>query len=145
VNSYRRYIVKDNAAPINWNGRDNRTTGHPACPCPARRRAASRTGLAGMDLQPLPRHSPASLAAAYLGMMEQKDPKPNLRVEAYDGDGISAGSGVQPLDLFEEATNLARGAWRPSSPAFYAIRETRPNYERIPALVISPLGTRSTC
>ncbi|MFP1643153.1 glutamine synthetase family protein [Pontitalea aquivivens] len=84
VNSYRRY-VPDFAAPINleW-GRDNRTTGlRVPISGPAARRIENR--LAGMDCNPYLGLA-ASLACAYLGLKEQKMPRPECLGDAYMGD-----------------------------------------------------------
>ena len=106
VNSYRRY-VKDHAAPINleW-GRDNRTTGiRIPLSSPKARRVENR--LAGMDCNPYLAIA-ASLACGYLGLMDQQEPEPEFRGDAYDGDGdIPRGLG-SALDIFDEASSLHR-------------------------------------
>ena len=81
VNSYRRY-VPDFSAPINleW-GRDNRTTGlRVPISDPEARRLENR--LAGMDCNPYLGFA-ASLACGYLGLKEQKAPKPECKGDAY--------------------------------------------------------------
>ena len=104
VNSYRRY-VPDFAAPINleW-GRDNRTTGlRVPISGPAARRIENR--LAGMDCNPYLGLA-ASLACAYIGLKEQKLPKPECLGDAYMsaedvpvtlGDALDLMSGSDPV------------------------------------------------
>ena len=133
VNSYRRY-VKDHAAPINleW-GRDNRTTGiRVPLSGPASRRVENR--LAGMDCNPYLGIA-ASLACGYLGLMEQKDPKPEFKGDAYDGDGDIPQVLGSALDLFEEATTL-HDVLGPEFARVYAIVK-RAEYEEF-LHVISP-------
>tara|TARA_R100000935_G_scaffold14538_3_gene29106 strand:+ start:3002 stop:4363 length:1362 start_codon:yes stop_codon:yes gene_type:complete len=133
VNSYRRY-VKDHAAPINleW-GRDNRTTGiRVPLSGPSSRRVENR--LAGMDCNPYLGIA-ASLACGYLGMMEQKDPKPEFKGDAYDGDGDIPQVLGSALDLFEEATTLHE-VLGPEFARVYAIVK-RAEYEEF-LHVISP-------
>ncbi|MCV3270420.1 glutamine synthetase family protein [Roseobacter sinensis] len=104
VNSYRRY-VKDQAAPINlqW-GRDNRTTGiRIPLSRPEARRVENR--LAGMDCNPYLGIA-ASLACGYLGLIEQQDPAPEFKGDAYDGEGDIPRVLGSALDLFEGATEL---------------------------------------
>ena len=104
VNSYRRY-VKDLAAPINleW-GRDNRTTGiRVPLSSPAARRVENR--LAGMDCNPYLGIA-ASLACGYLGLMEKRQPRAELKGDAYDGEGDIPRVLGSALSLFEEATAL---------------------------------------
>jgi glutamine synthetase len=104
VNSYRRY-VKDHAAPINleW-GRDNRTTGiRVPLSKPSSRRVENR--IAGMDCNPYLGIA-ASLACGYLGLMEKKQPKPEFKGDAYEGDGDIPQVLGSALDLFEEATEM---------------------------------------
>ena len=104
VNSYRRY-VRDNAAPINleW-ARDNRTTGIriPISP-PVARRVENR--LAGMDCNPYLGIA-ASLAAGYLGLIEEKRPRPQLRGDAYDADQEIPRDLRAALDLFDAAEDM---------------------------------------
>ena len=133
VNSYRRY-VKDHAAPINleW-GRDNRTTGiRVPLSGPASRRVENR--LAGMDCNPYLGIA-ASLACGYLGLMEQKKPKPEFKGDAYDGDGDIPQVLGSALDLFEEATTL-HDVLGPEFARVYAIVK-RAEYEEF-LHVISP-------
>ncbi|GFE51424.1 glutamine synthetase [Roseobacter cerasinus] len=104
VNSYRRY-VKDQAAPINlqW-GRDNRTTGiRIPLSSPEARRVENR--LTGMDCNPYLGIA-TSLACGYLGLVEQKDPAPEFKGDAYHGEGDIPRVLGSALDLFEEATAL---------------------------------------
>ena len=104
VNSYRRY-VRDNAAPINleW-ARDNRTTGIriPISP-PAARRVENR--LAGMDCNPYLGIA-ASLAAGYLGLIQEKRPRAQLRGDAYDADEEIPRELGAALDLLDAATEM---------------------------------------
>ncbi|MEM6727059.1 MAG: glutamine synthetase family protein, partial [Pseudomonadota bacterium] len=104
VNSYRRY-VKDHAAPINlaW-GRDNRTTGmRIPISGPEARRVENR--LAGMDCNPYLGIA-ASLAAGLLGLDEKRAPTPELRGDAYEGEGDIPRDLGRALDLFDAATGL---------------------------------------
>jgi glutamine synthetase len=100
VNSYRRY-VPDFAAPINleW-GRDNRTTGiRVPVSDPSARRVENR--LAGMDCNPYLGIA-ASLACGYLGLVEQIEPGPEFKGDAYAGDEAIPRNLGEALDLFEE-------------------------------------------
>ncbi|UWQ13429.1 glutamine synthetase family protein [Aliiroseovarius sp. M344] len=104
VNSYRRY-VKDNAAPINleW-GRDNRTTGiRVPLSSPKSRRVENR--IAGMDCNPYLGIA-ASLAAGYLGLMEEKRPTSQYRGDAYEGEEDIPRDLGYALELFDAATSL---------------------------------------
>ncbi|MGR3364573.1 MAG: glutamine synthetase family protein [Maritimibacter harenae] len=104
VNSYRRY-VRDNAAPINleW-GRDNRTTGiRIPISGPDARRIENR--LTGMDANPYLAMA-ASLAAGYLGMMNETRAEPQFRGDAYDGDEAIPRDLWSALDLFDAATDM---------------------------------------
>ncbi len=104
VNSYRRY-VRDNAAPINleW-ARDNRTTGiRVPISRPEARRVENR--LAGMDCNPYLGIA-ASLAAGYLGLIEEQRPKPQYRGDAYDGDEAIPRDLGAALDLFDAAEEM---------------------------------------
>ncbi len=104
VNSYRRY-VRDNAAPINleW-ARDNRTTGiRVPLSGPEARRVENR--LAGMDCNPYLGIA-ASLAAGYLGLIEEKRPNPQYRGDAYDGDEAIPRDLGAALDLFDAAEDM---------------------------------------
>ncbi|MCI2397895.1 glutamine synthetase family protein [Aliiroseovarius subalbicans] len=104
VNSYRRY-VKDNAAPINleW-ARDNRTTGiRVPLSSPKGRRVENR--IAGMDCNPYLGIA-ASLAAGYLGLIEEERPTAQFKGDAYEGEeAIPSGLG-RALDMFDEATEM---------------------------------------
>jgi glutamine synthetase len=104
VNSYRRY-VRDFAAPINlaW-GRDNRTTGlRVPISEPEARRVENR--LAGMDCNPYLAIA-ASLACGYLGLVEEREPLPEFKGDAYAAnEGIPRNVG-EALDLFRAATDM---------------------------------------
>ncbi|SIT82368.1 glutamine synthetase family protein [Pontibaca methylaminivorans] len=104
VNSYRRY-VRDQSAPINleW-GRDNRTTGIriPLSTVEARR---IENRLAGMDCNPYLGIA-ASLACGYMGLIEERRPRPQFRGDAYAGEGDIPRVLGEALDLFEEARDL---------------------------------------
>ncbi|WP_223425978.1 glutamine synthetase family protein [Tateyamaria pelophila] len=104
VNSYRRY-VKDHAAPINlaW-GRDNRTTGiRVPLSQPKSRRVENR--IAGMDCNPYLGIA-ASLACGYLGLVEQQQPSPEFKGDAYEGDGDIPRVLGSALALFDESSAL---------------------------------------
>ncbi|MGI3166159.1 glutamine synthetase family protein [Pseudooceanicola sp. 200-1SW] len=104
VNSYRRY-VKDHAAPINleW-GRDNRTTGiRVPISSPDARRVENR--VAGMDCNPYLGIA-ASLAAGYLGLMNEERAEKQFRGDAYEGEGDFPRTLGEALDLMDEATAL---------------------------------------
>jgi glutamine synthetase len=82
VNSYRR-LLRHSDAPINvqW-GRDNRTTGlRVPVSDPAARRVENR--IAGADANPYLAIA-ASLAAGYLGIIEQLEPSDPVEGSAYD-------------------------------------------------------------
>jgi glutamine synthetase len=104
VNSYRRY-VKDHAAPINleW-GRDNRTTGIrvPISDTEARR---IENRVAGMDCNPYLGIA-ASLAAGYLGLMNEERPSKQFRGDAYEGEGDFPRTLGEALDVMDGATAL---------------------------------------
>ena len=104
VNSYRRY-VPDFAAPINleW-GRDNRTTGlRIPISNPSARRVENR--LPGMDCNPYLGIA-ATLACGYLGLMEQRDPRPEFKTNAYIDSGDIPTNLGDALDLLEADTAL---------------------------------------
>ncbi len=104
VNSYRRY-VRDSAAPINleW-ARDNRTTGiRIPLSGPDSRRVENR--LAGMDANPYLAFA-ASLAAGYLGIMDEIRPTPQFRGDAYDSEEAIPRDLGAALDLFDEAKRM---------------------------------------
>ena len=104
VNSYRRYVPGE-AAPVNleW-GRDNRTTGiRIPVSSPEARRIENR--LPGMDCNPYLCIA-ASLAAGYLGLMNEIRPDKRWQGEAYDSESEIAGSLSEALDLFEDAKEL---------------------------------------
>ena len=104
VNSYRRY-VKDHAAPINleW-GRDNRTTGiRVPISDPEARRIENR--VAGMDCNPYLGIA-ASLAAGYLGLIQEERPQKQFRGDAYEGEGDFPRTLGEAIDLFDEANAL---------------------------------------
>ena len=82
VNSYRR-LVPDMTAPINldW-GRDNRTTGlRVPISEPEARRVENR--VVGADANPYLAIA-ASLAAGYLGLTEQREPRDEVRDDSYN-------------------------------------------------------------
>ena len=99
VNSYRRY-VKDHAAPVNleW-GADNRTTAIrvPVSDAQARR---VENRVPGMDCNPYLGIA-ASLAAGYLGMIEDRQPTPEFTGDAYESEQAI------PRGLFEALDNFA--------------------------------------
>ena len=100
VNSYRRY-VPDFSAPINleW-GRDNRTTGlRIPISNPAARRVENR--LPGMDCNPYLGIA-ATLACGYLGLMEQRAPRPQFTANAYVNNGEVPTNLGDALDLLQE-------------------------------------------
>jgi glutamine synthetase len=99
VNSYRRY-VKDHAAPVNleW-GADNRTTAiRVPISEPQARRVENR--VPGMDCNPYLGIA-ASLAAGYLGMIEDRQPTPEFKGDAYESEQAI------PRGLFEALENFA--------------------------------------
>ncbi len=104
VNSYRRY-VPDNSAPINleW-ARDNRTTGiRVPLSGPKARRVENR--LAGMDCNPYLGIT-ASLAAGYLGLVNELRPEAQRRGDGYaGGEAIPRDLGAA-LDLFDAAEDM---------------------------------------
>jgi len=98
VNSYRRY-VKDHAAPVNleW-GSDNRTTAiRVPISEPDARRIENR--VPGMDCNPYLGIA-ASLAAGYLGMIENRKPTAEFKGDAY------ASKQAIPRGLFEGLSNF---------------------------------------
>ncbi len=104
VNSYRRY-VRDSAAPINleW-ARDNRTTGiRIPLSGPDSRRVENR--LAGMDANPYLAFA-ASLAAGYLGVIDEIRPSAQFRGDAYDSEEAIPRDLGAALDLFEDAKQM---------------------------------------
>ena len=104
VNSYRRY-VRDNAAPINleW-GRDNRTTGiRVPLASPAARRVENR--IAGMDCNPYLGIA-ASLAAGYLGLIQEGRPRAQYKGDAYEGEEDIPRDLSRAMDLFDAATDM---------------------------------------
>ena len=105
VNSYRRY-VKDHAAPINleW-GRDNRTTGiRVPISSPDARRVENR--VAGMDCNPYLGIA-ASLAAGYLGLMQEERAEKQFHGDAYEGDGDFPRTLGEALAVMDEATGIS--------------------------------------
>ena len=134
VNSYRRF-VKDHAAPINleW-GRDNRTTGiRVPLSTPDSRRVENR--IAGMDCNPYLGIA-ASLAAGYLGLMEEKRPDKSFKGDAYeDSEGDLPRVMGDALDLFDEAKALQQ-VLGPEFARVYSIVK-RTEYEEF-LQVISP-------
>ena len=104
VNSYRRF-VRDHAAPINleW-GRDNRTTAiRVPVSGPEARRVENR--LPGMDCNPYLGIA-ASLAAGYLGMVEEIEPTEEFTKDAYDGEEAIPRGLYAALEEFEAAKPL---------------------------------------
>ncbi|PIE07411.1 MAG: glutamine synthetase [Rhodobacterales bacterium] len=105
VNSYRRY-VRDHSAPINleW-GRDNRTTGiRVPLSGPEARRVENR--IAGMDANPYLAVA-ASLAAGYLGLIEERRPRAQIRHEAYEASAADIPRDLAAaLELFEGAVEM---------------------------------------
>lgn len=104
VNSYRRY-VPDNAAPINleW-ARDNRTTGiRVPLSDPKGRRVENR--LAGMDCNPYLGIA-ASLAAGYLGLVQENRPSAECQGDAYAGGEAIPRDLATALDLFDAADDM---------------------------------------
>ena len=105
VNSYRRY-VRDHAAPINleW-GRDNRTTGiRIPLSGPESRRIENR--IAGMDANPYLAIA-ASLAAGYLGLIEERRPSAQFRRDAYETSEADIPRDLAAaLELFEAAEDM---------------------------------------
>ncbi|WP_371059257.1 glutamine synthetase family protein [Rhodosalinus sp. 5P4] len=133
VNSYRRY-VKDHAAPINleW-GRDNRTTGlRIPISEPQARRVENR--LAGMDCNPYLGIA-ASLAAGYIGLVNEDWPSKQFRGDAYEGEGDIPRVLGDALDLFDEAEAL-REVLGPEFCRVYSVVK-RTEYEEF-LQVISP-------
>lgn len=104
VNSYRRY-VPDHSAPVNldW-GRDNRTTGlRIPVSGPDARRVENR--LAGMDCNPYLAIA-ASLACGYLGLTEEKQPRPEISGSGYVSEGDMPQTLRESLNRFDDAKEL---------------------------------------
>ncbi len=105
VNSYRR-LVRSNAAPINiqW-GTDNRTVGirSPVAE-PAARRIENR--VVGSDANPYVAMA-ATLACGYLGMVNQIEPTPECRGDAYLGDYQLPRSLGEAVNLLRDEADLA--------------------------------------
>lgn len=100
VNSYRR-ILRHSAAPINtqW-GLDNRTVGFRVpYSDPSARRVENR--IIGSDANPYLALA-ATLAAGYLGMIEQVEPTEVMRGSAYDSDYELPRSLPESLDLLSQ-------------------------------------------
>ncbi len=120
VNSYRRY-VRDFAAPINleW-GRDNRTTGlRVPVSGPEARRLENR--LAGMDVNPYLAIA-ASLACGYLGLMEQKKPRPEFTGDAYVRPEDIPNNLADALSNLAEATAMQEVLGRDFCRAYIAVK-----------------------
>jgi glutamine synthetase len=104
VNSYRR-LVRDNAAPINvhW-ARDNRTVG---IRIPESKKAARRieNRLPGVDANPYIAIA-TSLACAYLGMVNEIEPKPELKSNAYAQQQELPRSLLEAMDLLKSVPEL---------------------------------------
>jgi len=104
VNSYRRY-VRDHSAPVNleW-GTDNRTTAiRVPISDPEARRVENR--VPGMDCNPYLGIA-ASLAAGYLGMVEDRKPAPEFTREAYESEQAIPRGLFEALDIFAGAHKL---------------------------------------
>ncbi|WP_300516299.1 glutamine synthetase family protein [Aliiroseovarius sp.] len=133
VNSYRRY-VRDTAAPINleW-GRDNRTTGiRVPLASPKARRVENR--IAGMDCNPYLGIA-ASLAAGYLGLIQEERPRAQYKGDAYESEEDIPRDLSRALDLFDEAKAM-HGVLGPEFARVYSIVK-RTEYEEF-LQVISP-------
>lgn len=104
VNSYRR-LVRDNAAPINvqW-GHDNRTVG---IRIPESNKAARRieNRVPGVDANPYIAIA-ASLACAYLGMINKIKPQDELNGSAYAHHQELPRSLLEAMDLLQTAPDL---------------------------------------
>jgi glutamine synthetase len=105
VNSYRR-LVRSNAAPINiqW-GSDNRTVGirSPVATAAARR---VENRVIGADANPYVALA-ATLACGYLGMINQIEPSPECKGDAYLGAFELPRSLGEALGLLREGRELA--------------------------------------
>ncbi|MCM0609406.1 MAG: glutamine synthetase [Ideonella sp. WA131b] len=105
VNSYRR-LVRSNAAPINiqW-GTDNRTVGirSPVAGAAARR---VENRVIGADANPYVALA-ATLACGYLGIVNQIEPAPECKGDAYLGDFQLPRSLGEALMLLREEADLA--------------------------------------
>ena len=105
VNSYRR-LARFTAAPINiqW-GTDNRTVGlRSPVSSPAARRIENR--VIGADANPYVALA-ATLACGYLGIVNQIEPSPECKGDAYLGDyGLPRSLG-EALELLRNETDLA--------------------------------------
>jgi glutamine synthetase len=106
VNSYRR-LVRSNAAPINiqW-GTDNRTVGiRSPVATPAARRIENR--VIGADANPYVALA-ATLACGYLGMVNQIEPSPECRGDAYLSNYQLPRSLGEALTLLRGSADLAQ-------------------------------------
>ncbi|MFN9744838.1 MAG: glutamine synthetase family protein, partial [Betaproteobacteria bacterium] len=105
VNSYRR-LVRSNAAPINiqW-GTDNRTVGirSPVAGAAARR---VENRVIGADANPYVALA-ATLACGYLGIVNQIEPAPECKGDAYLGDFQLPRSLGEALSLLRDEADLA--------------------------------------
>jgi glutamine synthetase len=105
VNSYRR-LVRSNAAPINiqW-GTDNRTVGirSPVAGAAARR---VENRVIGADANPYVALA-ATLACGYLGIMNQIEPGPECKGDAYLGDFQLPRSLGEALTSLRDEADLA--------------------------------------
>ena len=105
VNSYRR-LVRSNAAPINiqW-GTDNRTVGirSPVAGAAARR---VENRVIGADANPYVALA-ATLACGYLGIVNQIEPAPECKGDAYLGDFQLPRSLGEALALLRDEADLA--------------------------------------
>ena len=103
VNSYRRY-VPDFSAPTNLNwGRDNRTTGI-RIPISTKNSRRIENRILGMDCNPYLGIA-ASLACGLLGLKEKRQPKPEMKTDAYHTGNLPR-SLREALDLFNEAEEM---------------------------------------
>jgi glutamine synthetase len=105
VNSYRRITVEGQSAPSNleW-ASDNRTTGiRIPTSKPEARRVENR--VIGMDCNPYLAIA-SSLAAGYLGMVKQDQPRPAVEVEVWETEESLPASLGEALDIFEEAGEI---------------------------------------
>ncbi|MBV0912582.1 glutamine synthetase family protein [Anianabacter salinae] len=121
VNSYRRY-VPDHAAPINleW-GRDNRTTGiRVPVSDPQNRRIENR--IAGMDCNPYLGIA-ASLACGLRGMLEQTEPAPEFKGDAYKTEPDFPRGLGDALDLFAGSNGMRELLGDQFCRAYAAVKE----------------------
>ncbi len=123
VNSYRRLVPGNLAAPINteW-GYDNRTVG---LRVPYSSRAATRveSRIAGADANPYLALA-TNLACGYLGMIEQLEPRPPLQSVGYEaGQNLPSELG-RALDALEECRSLHELMGERFTQAYLAAKRT---------------------